>query len=362
MMVWAIVGAIAVAFGISFVGTFLTSRLAVRVGMVDVPGRHKAHGRAVPLLGGCAIFLAIVVPSVLVLALAAYWARTDPPAWLPAELAVHLPGAGRRVPAALGILAAAAVLHVMGLIDDHKHLGPLLKLAIQILAAAGVAIFCNVRVLTAVGGGVSVVLTVLWLVAITHAFNFLDNMDGLSAGMAAICATALLAASVSMGQVFVSAWLCLILGAVAGFLPHNFPPARTFMGDAGSLVIGFLLAVVSCLTTYVRPGQTYYLYGVFVPLVLMAVPLYDMISVVTLRLRERRNPMVGDRRHLSHRLVRGGMNVRKAVLTIYLCTLATALSASLLAHVSSNFGAILIFSQTVTVVLIVALLESKGAK
>ena len=160
----------------------------------------------------------------------------------------------------------------------------------------------------------------------------------------------------------VSAWLCLLLGSLAGFLPHNFPPARTFMGDAGSLVIGYLLAVMSCLTTYVRPGQTYYLYGIFVPPVLMTVPLYDMVSVITLRLRERRSPMVGDRRHFSHRLVRRGMKVRTAVLTIYLCTLATAISASLLAHVADNIGAVLVFIQTIATVLLVALLEGGDSK
>jgi UDP-GlcNAc:undecaprenyl-phosphate GlcNAc-1-phosphate transferase len=133
------------------------------------------------------------------------------------------------------------------------------------------------------------------------------------------------------------------------------------MGDAGSLVIGYLLAVVSCLTTYVQPDHAYYAYGVFVPLVLMAVPLYDMVSVVTLRLRDRTNPMVGDRRHFSHRLIRRGMSVRKAVLTIYLCTAATAISATLLSRVD-NVGAVLAFAQTLIILLVLALLESGESK
>jgi UDP-GlcNAc:undecaprenyl-phosphate GlcNAc-1-phosphate transferase len=186
-------------------------------------------------------------------------------------------------------------------------------------------------------------------------------MDGLSAGVAAICAAALLGASASIGQLFVSGWLCVLLGALVGFLPYNFPPARMFMGDAGSLVIGFLLGVVSCLTTYVRPGQTYYLYGTFVPLVMMAVPLYDMVSVITLRLRDRRSPMVGDRRHFSHRLVRRGMSPRTAVLTIYLCTVATAIAASLLPHVDEA-GAVLVFAQTGAILLVMALLESADGR
>ncbi len=227
--------------------------------------------------------------------------------------------------------------------------------------AVFVVLFCNVRILIATGPWISGAVTVFWIVAITNAFNFLDNMDGLAAGVAAIVAASFLAASARMGQLFVPAWLCLILGSLCGFLLYNFPPAKVFMGDAGSLVVGYLLAVMSCLTTYVRPGETFYAYGVFVPLVLMAVPLYDMASVITLRLRDRSNPMVGDRRHFSHRLIRRGMSVRKAALTIYLCTAATAISATLLARVDT-VGAVLVFSQTVIILAVLALLESGNAR
>lgn len=362
MIIQVMAGAIGLAMIISFLATRITSRLAMRVGMMDVPGRHKAHGRAVPLLGGCAIFLAILAPSLLALALASCWSVLGVPQWLPEGLAIHVAGAAAKAPMGLGILGGALVLHIVGLLDDRRHLGPWLKLTVQVLVAAGVAGFCGVRVLTSIGGPFSVIVSILWLVAITNAFNFLDNMDGLSAGVAAICTVALLGASASMGQVFVSSLLCLLLGALLGFLPHNFPPAKAFMGDAGSTVVGFLLGVASCLTTYVRPGQTYYLYGIFVPLTLMAVPLYDMVSVITLRLGERRNPMVGDRRHFSHRLVRRGMKVPTAVLTIYLCTAATAISASLLANVTGNVAAVLVFCQTIAIVLIIAVLESGQVK
>jgi UDP-GlcNAc:undecaprenyl-phosphate GlcNAc-1-phosphate transferase len=311
----------------------------------------------VPLLGGCAIFLAVLLPSLLALAVVRFWAATEPPAWLPDALAVHIPGAAAMAPTALYILAAAFVLHVVGIIDDKRNLGPWLKLIVQTGVATGLVLLAHrVRVLTVAGEPWSAIATVLWLVTITNAFNFMDNMDGLSAGVALICAVALLGAAAVIGQIFVGLWLCLLIGALAGFLPYNFSPASTFMGDAGSLVIGFLLAVLSCLTTYTPPGHTYYLYGVFVPVVLMALPIYDMVSVITLRLRDRRNPMVGDRRHFSHRLVRRGMNVRTAVLTIYLCTAGTAIAASLLPRLD-NLGAIMVFCQTVIILLIVALLE-----
>ena len=361
MIVLAGVAIAVLAFAISFLSVPIAQRMAHRFGMLDRPARHKTHARPTPLLGGCAILAAILLPSLLALSLASVWAARGPPEWLRDELARHVRGAALKAPQAIGILAGAFVLHVVGLIDDRKQLGPWLKLIAQLVVCTAVVIFCDVRVLTAIGKPLSIVVTILWLVTVTNAFNFLDNMDGLSAGVAAICAAALLGASASIGQLFVPAWLCVILGALLGFLPHNFPPARIFMGDAGALVVGFLMGVVSCLTTYVQPGQAYYLYGVFVPLVLMAVPLYDMVSVITLRIRDRQSPMVGDRRHFSHRLVRRGMNPRRAVLTIYLCTAGTAIAASLLPHVDDT-GAILVFAQTVAILLIVALLESADAK
>ncbi len=361
MIVWAAIAATGLAFGISVLATNLSIKVARRLGMLDMPGRNKAHTEPVALLGGSAIFASILGVSLLGLALASYWSVRGAPTWLPETVAIHISGAAAKAPMALGILAGALVLHIVGLIDDRKNLGPWLKLLAEAAVAVAVVMLCKIRILTAAGEPASTILTVFWLVAITNAFNFLDNVDGLAAGVAIIVAASLLAAASSIGQLFVPAWLCLILGALGGFLLYNFPPARVFMGDAGSLVIGFLLAVVSALTTYVQPGETYYAYGMFVPLVLMAVPLYDMVSVVTLRLRDRRNPMVGDRRHFSHRLIRRGMHVRKAVFTIYLCTAATAIAASLLPRVDTP-GAVLVFAQTLIILLVLALLESSDAK
>ena len=362
MTIWVVLASIVLAFAISALAVPVTTKLARRFGMLDSPGRHKAHDQPVPLLGGCAIFAAVLLPSLLGLAAASVWSVRGVPSWLPRELAIHVRGAATRGPMALGILLAAAALHVMGIIDDRRNLGAVVKLAAQVLVCCLVAVFCNVRILTVAGPVLSVIVTTLWLVAITNAFNFLDNMDGLSAGVAAICAAALIGSAATMGQLFVLGWGAILLGALLGFLPYNFPPARVYMGDAGSLVVGFLLGVMSCLTTYVQPGETYYLYGIFVPLVLMAVPLYDMVSVIVLRVRARANPFVGDQRHFSHRLLRRGMGVRTVVLTVYLCTAATALAASLLPHVRSNTGAILLFGQTVTTLLIIAVLERADSK
>lgn len=361
-MIWAAVGAIILAFAISAFSTVMAMRVSHKTGMLDYPMPRKTHAKPMPLLGGSAIFVAFLAPSLFAFALASFWAKTGIPTWLPSELAIHIQGAASKVPMGLGLLAGAFVLHIVGLIDDRKHLGPWLKLITQLIVCTAVVTLLDVRILTAAGGVTSSILTIIWMIVIINAFNFLDNMDGLSAGVAAICAAALLGASAGVGQVFVSAWLCLMLGAVLGFLPFNFPPAKIFMGDSGSLVIGYVMAVVTCLTTYVKPDETFYLYGIFVPLVVMAVPLYDTLSVIYLRIRLRKNPMVGDRRHFSHRLLRRGMSLRSAVLTIYLCTAATAIAATLLAHVADNVGAVLVFAQTIAVICIVAILEGSNIK
>ncbi len=353
---------VVLGFALSFLGTIPARRLAVRFNILDVPAGYKAHSKPIPLLGGSAIFLAILTPSLLIFSIASIWSVKGIPQWVPDQLAIHVAGAASKALMGIGILTAAMILHVVGIIDDARDLSPLLKLFAQVVVSLGVVLVCRVRILTMLGTPLSVTVSVIWLVAITNAFNFLDNMDGLAAGVAAICAAALLGASIATRQVFIAGWSSLILGASLGFLPHNFPPAKTFMGDGGSLVIGFLLAVVSSLTTYVRPAADYSLYGVFVPLVLMGVPLYDMVSVITLRIRRRRNPMVGDRRHFSHRLVRRGMPVRTAVLTIYLCTAATAIAASLLGQVKGNTGAVLVFVQMLAILGIVAVLESSDGK
>ncbi len=201
MILWVALGAVGVAFVLSVLSVPLTQRLAARFGMLDVPGRHKAHARPIPLLGGCAIFAAILVPSLLAAAVATTWNASGAPSWIAdSPLADHIAGAAAKAPQAIGILAAALGLHVLGLLDDRKHLGPWLKLIVELLVCGAVVVFCNVRALTAAGAGVSITASILWLVAITNAFNFLDNMDGLAAGVAAICAAALLAASAAVGR------------------------------------------------------------------------------------------------------------------------------------------------------------------
>jgi UDP-GlcNAc:undecaprenyl-phosphate GlcNAc-1-phosphate transferase len=205
----------------------------------------------------------------------------------------------------------------------------------------------------------SVAVTVIWIAAITNAFNFLDNMDGLSAGVAAVCATAFLITTILIGQWFVAATLALLLGSTLGFLCWNFPPARIFMGDSGSLVIGFILGVLTVRTTFLPPGENFGAgwYSIFAPLIVLAVPLYDLLVVSLIRLSRGHSPFRGDTNHFSHRLVARGMSRRTAVLCIYVVTAATSTSAIVLPWTRSGLAAVLIFSQTMLVLALVALLE-----
>jgi UDP-GlcNAc:undecaprenyl-phosphate GlcNAc-1-phosphate transferase len=314
-----------------------------------------------------------------VLALA--WALPAGGGWLPPPLAealrMHIPGLQRQTPTALGVLMGVAALYVLGVIDDRLRLGPWIKLVVQLAVATALTLLGDMRLLAFLGtwygpagAAASVVLSILWIVAITNAMNFLDNMDGLSGGVGAIIAALYLAAALIGGQWFVAGLAALLLGALLGFLVFNFPPARLFMGDGGSLPLGFLLAVVSIRTTnfasarlaaprpetLLPPGHWY---GVLMPIVVMAVPLYDLVSVTFLRLRLGRSPLRADRNHFSHRLVRRGLRPRSAVLVIWLATAATGLGGVMLGTLR-QWQAALVAGQTLATLAMLALLESSS--
>jgi UDP-GlcNAc:undecaprenyl-phosphate GlcNAc-1-phosphate transferase len=385
-VLFALAGLLVGSFILSWLLTAAMVRVAPAIGFVDRPGHRKIHSNPKPLGGGVAIFLAIALPMIAGIGFVqstrtdrtpitgdpvlyehstpwfAWYSKVDPAA--EEEHVAYLRGAGQQTPLALGLLAAALLLHITGLIDDKRHLGPWSKLSVQLAVAAAFVVYFDVRAVTfldnlGVGRWPSVAVTVIWIAAITNAFNFLDNMDGLSAGVAAVCATAFLSTAIMIEQWFVAATLALLLGAVLGFLCWNFPPARIFMGDSGSLVIGFILGVLTVRTTFLPPGSSFGAgwYAIFAPVIVLAVPLYDLVVVSIIRLSRGHSPFRGDTNHFSHRLVARGMSRRTAVLCIYVVTAATSTSAIVLPWARSNFVAVLIFSQTILVLGLVALLE-----
>ncbi len=362
------VASLLVSLLISAILTPIVRRWASRREFVDRPGpvdSYKKHKVPTPYGGGIAITVAILVPMAAMVLAGVAFKHIEPNQihaftnWLP-----HWPhwlgGVAIKIPVALAIIAGALVMHLMGIIDDHYPLSPYFKLFIQAVVALMLTAGFKIRVLEFLGPVPAVILTMVWIVALTNAFNFMDNMDGLSAGVAALTAIMLALTSLLAGQVFVPCMLLLVAGAVLGFLIYNFPPATIFMGDAGSLVVGYMLAVSVVLVTFYNPGQDREPFGVFVPLVIFAVPIYDMGSVMIHRLRSGASVFHPDRRHFSHRLVKLGMSPTAAVLTIYLATTATAMPAILLPFLHWA-GAVLIFGQCVCVVALIAVLESRDA-
>ena len=287
---------------------------------------------------------------------------------MPAAAAAHLPGLRSEAAEGWVLLAGLAALHTLGLVDDRRALGPLPKLAAMAGVAGLLVLAGGTRALTllddAAPGGwvVSAALTSLWIVAIVNAVNFLDNADGLAAGVASVAAGVFAALALGSGQWFVAGLCFLLLGALAGFLWFNRPPARLYLGDGGSLVVGALLAVVSVRLTYAGTGAgDGPAHAVFVPLVVLAVPLYDLVSVSVIRLRRGVSPMTGDRNHFSHRLVRLGLPPAAAVGVIWLATLATGLGGLLLPRVGPG-GAAVVVAQCGAVLLTLALLEAASLR
>jgi UDP-GlcNAc:undecaprenyl-phosphate GlcNAc-1-phosphate transferase len=324
--------------------------LAPRVGLVDRPGGRKAHRAPTPLGGGVAIWLSVVLVVGLAAALAALLAPALPVTWRP-----YLAGAWSRLPQLALLLGLATAIMLMGLADDRYGLGWKPRLAVQVLVAALYVYLGEQATFFNANRWLTGAVTVFWIVGLTNAFNFLDNMDALAAGVGLIACVLFAAAQVAVGSLFVPALLVVLAGALAGFLIHNRPPARLFMGDAGSNFLGFLLGTLTVTGTFTREG--YSPLGVLAPLLIMAVPLYDTASVVLIRLREGRSPFQPDRCHFSHRLVQRGLTPPRAVATICLVTLASGLGALLLHRAANLAEAAVLLGQTLCLIGVVIMLE-----
>ena len=351
-----------VSFGLSLALTRFVRDHAARWGLVDLPDPRKVHRRPTPLGGGIAMYVATVVP-IVVGYVAFWWLRSAGlvDRWLPTTVAVHVPGMLAMGPTVAAILLGATVVTVVGVIDDRRGLDYRLRLAVQLVVATGLA-WAGVRITGFIPvPWVSFVLTVVWIVGLTNAFNFLDHMDGLSAGVACIASAVFMLLMLFLGQWFVAAMLLVLLGAMAGFLVYNRPPASIFMGDGGSNFIGYMLAVATIVSTFYSYDAPYPQFTFLAPLCVLAVPIFDSAVVIYVRLREGRSPFHPDKRHMSHRLVELGLQPRSAVATIYLITLSSGLGALLLYQVN-RFGALVIVVQVLLMLAVITVLETAGRK
>ena len=298
--------------------------------LVAEPTRERWHARATPTFGGVAIGAGLAVGVVLALLVGAL-----EPTW---ELA--------------GILGGCAIVFAAGLVDDLRHLSPLAKLAAQ-FAAAGLAIAAGLRVELVTNDVLGVAIALFWLVGITNAFNLLDNMDGLAATLAAIACVyfAIDAATVHENDMVLVLSLSLAF-ACAGFLPFNLRPtggARAFMGDAGSQLLGFLLAALALASSWTTTGAT--VATILLPLLVLAIPILDTTLVTVRRLAERRPVTQGGKDHSSHRLVYYGLSETRAVALLAL--IAVALGATSVAYNVLDRPAITALGVLVTFALLV---------
>ena len=318
----------------------------LRTGLVDDPGERKIHDQPVPLAGGLAVMTGLLVPTLLG-CLVLWWQKAGGKAgdisFIPnatSHITVRFPlldpdsafllqyGLGRRGWELAGILLGAAGALLIGWLDDKHELRPRVKFAGQFVIAALVAASGTRITLFVPSTLFSYAITILWILTVINAFNFMDNMNGLCAGLGAIAAYHFAIMAAEENQYLVALIAFLALGALLGFLPYNFPRARAFLGDAGSHLVGYLLAVLAILPhfhTATHPRRA----AVLIPLLVLAVPLADLVWVVLLRWRIGQPFYQGDTNHLSHRLVRRGLTRTQAVLVVWLAAEALSLLAYL---------------------------------
>lgn len=305
--------ALAVAFGISFVVTPVVKSFAMQLGAIDMPDKERhLHSHPIPRMGGLAIFIGFFL-SVL--------------------LFVNITTQVR------GILLGAILIVVVGAIDDVLNLNAWLKFGIQILAAVvavlhGVIInvlsnpllMTNQQALTV--GILAVPVTILWIVGVTNSVNLIDGLDGLACGVSAIASMSMLVVALIVpdSNINVAIILAALCGACLGFIPYNLNPAKIFMGDTGALLLGYILATVSVIGMF----KFYAVVTFVVPVLALAVPLFDTVFAVIRRTAKGQSPFHADRGHLHHRLIDMGLNQKQAVAVLYALSAILGLAAVVL--------------------------------
>lgn len=260
----------------------------MRLGVVDKPNQRKIHQDHKPLMGGLAIYGALVVSLLLF----------SPPQ--------HLRELG-------AILAGASLLAVVGLLDDRYNLGIRIRLVAMIVASLGL-VAAGISIQLFKSAWIDVPLTILWVLTVTNAANFMDNMDGLTAGFTTIAAGFFVVIAFSQGLTLVTSLAAALAGSAVGFLIYNFNPSSIFMGDMGALVLGFILAVLGIKLKFgTQPLNVTWM----IPILVLALPLFDITLVVVTRLLEGRSPAQAGKDHTSHRLMSIGFSQRQTIFILY---------------------------------------------
>ncbi len=286
---------IIVSFLIAYASTPVAKKLSIRLGAIDMPGeRRRVHSNPTPRMGGLAIYFAFIV-SVLV--------------FVPLDKKI------------IGLILGSSIIVALGIVDDIKQLSAKTKMAGQIVAAIVLVLFgFRIEWLTTPTGGMmylswfSIPATIFWIVGITNTFNLIDGLDGLAAGVAAISSITMSIVAVLNGKNLVATILLLVVGSALGFLPYNFHPAKIFMGDTGSLFLGFVLSAISIHGTI--KGAT--AIAIVIPVLAMGLPIFDTAVAIVRRAKNGAPIMQPDRGHLHHRLLDMGFSQRQVVVILYI--------------------------------------------
>lgn len=306
-----------VAFLVAFASTPLAEKIAVKIGAIDVPkDNRRMHKKPIPRLGGIAIFFGFLV-SILCF--------------------------GVLTPQIIGILVGSLIIVILGGLDDRKPIRAIYKLLVQIVAAlivvlsgVKIEIFTNPNLFSSTDflilGNLSIPITVIWIVAITNAVNLIDGLDGLAAGIASISSICLLVVALIVSETNIAIFTACIAGACFGFLPYNINPAKIFMGDSGSTFLGFALACISVEGLF----KGYAVISFAVPLLILALPLFDTSIAILRRIKNKKPIMQPDRGHLHHKLIDMGFSQKQSVLILYGISALLGLCAIIL----TGFGAV----------------------
>lgn len=308
---WIYVGSFLGALVISLFLVPLVRRLAIKREVLDTPGAHKSHSTPVPYLGGVAMVVAFSLAVV-----AGAIVRQDlsfSGGLVTFNRGLVLDRGASTLGELFLVLGLALGLSVMGLVDDLKGLNPFLRLGIETVVAASVIAY-GIQFTSPLPDGIDAIITMIWIVGITNALNLLDNTDGLAAGVTGIAGVAFFILAYANDQPFTALLAIGLAGITLGFLRSNFHPAKIYMGDAGSLYLGFLLSYIG-LKIRVNQSETPQL---FIPAIVLGVALLDTTMVVASRIKRGVSPFEGGKDHLSHRLMRLGVSVRRGVSIILL--------------------------------------------
>lgn len=285
------------SFALSLCITPLVRQIALRYNLISKPKADRWHKAPIALLGGIAIFVSFIIPYLIYQSLS------------------------REI---IGILIGAAILFFWGLYDDIFNVSPQVKLLGQIIAGC-TAILAGVKFNLTPFDALNVIITLFWIVAVTNAFNLIDNIDGLSCGVAFIASLVIFLSSLLRNDPLISVFVVILSGATLGFLPYNFKPAKIFMGDSGSMFLGYSLSAIVILSS--TRHITNLLSTLVVPVLILTVPIFDTALVSLMRNIHGRSLFQGGKDHTSHRLVSLGLSERKTVLLLYLLSMLFGLIA-----------------------------------